>query len=370
VTSKAQAGVEKIKVWLGGRSDPAPRAHRAQRRIVLVGIASVALLFTGGAVVVARSGRSTSTATPVFAAPAPPLPGPADAQIAPPNPAPAPAPTSPPPPAPPPAPQPTHASAPPADKSQADDLPDTIADGLDRTPASFKAVCTYSHTAKDDPIVHYGEPGASHSHDFFGNTSTNAASTYQTLRAMPATTCHSPADAASYWVPSLYMNGQAVRPTRAVIYYQSGGKPHQAVKAFPPNFKEVTQMGSNVDWICVGPKRDARDAGPNPTCRSSDLSLIVRIVFPDCFDGRTDSPDHKSHVAMSKNGACPADHPFPLPQLRLSVEYPAAAAKNITLASGGPETAHADYFNAWDQPVLETQVTRCINEVVKCEDVS
>src|SRR5215207_7742183 len=43
--------------------------------------------------------------------------------------------------------------------------------------ASFSVRCDFSHRASDDPIVHFGHPGASHSHDFFGNRSTNANST-------------------------------------------------------------------------------------------------------------------------------------------------------------------------------------------------
>ena len=31
----------------------------------------------------------------------------------------------------------------------------------------FTIVCTFSHRAADDPIVHPGHPGAAHSHDFF-----------------------------------------------------------------------------------------------------------------------------------------------------------------------------------------------------------
>jgi hypothetical protein len=44
--------------------------------------------------------------------------------------------------------------------------------------ASFAVRCDFSHRASDDPIVHPGDPGAAHSHDFFGNRSTDAFSTY------------------------------------------------------------------------------------------------------------------------------------------------------------------------------------------------
>ncbi len=48
---------------------------------------------------------------------------------------------------------------------------------------NFFSNCRFSHAAPDDPIVHPRMPGASHPHEFFGNTSTNSKSTLATLRA-------------------------------------------------------------------------------------------------------------------------------------------------------------------------------------------
>ncbi|MFD0591915.1 DUF1996 domain-containing protein [Catellatospora coxensis] len=77
----------------------------------------------------------------------------------------------------------------------------------------FNATCTYSHSVKDDPIVFPGLPGASHMHSFFGNRSTNAGSTLDSLRANTTTTCTpAPADLSAYWVPTLYDRGTAVEP--------------------------------------------------------------------------------------------------------------------------------------------------------------
>ena len=41
------------------------------------------------------------------------------------------------------------------------------------TSGSFVTQCDFSHRLPDDPIVFPGQPGASHSHDFTGNRSTN-----------------------------------------------------------------------------------------------------------------------------------------------------------------------------------------------------
>ena len=55
-------------------------------------------------------------------------------------------------------------------------------------------VCAYHHTLGDDAIMMFGKPNQAMWHDFFGNTHTDAVSTYQTLRDQPETTCDNKAD--------------------------------------------------------------------------------------------------------------------------------------------------------------------------------
>ena len=53
----------------------------------------------------------------------------------------------------------------------------------------FVVRCAFSHSSFDDPIVHPGHRGASHLHQFFGNHSTAADPTYESLIAAD-TTCN------------------------------------------------------------------------------------------------------------------------------------------------------------------------------------
>ncbi|STR47481.1 periplasmic or exported protein [Klebsiella oxytoca] len=74
-------------------------------------------------------------------------------------------------------------------------------------------VCAYHHTLGDDAIMMFGKPNQAMWHDFFGNTHTDAVSTYQTLRDQPETTCDNKADSSAYWAPSLKLpDGQVVAP--------------------------------------------------------------------------------------------------------------------------------------------------------------
>jgi hypothetical protein len=60
-------------------------------------------------------------------------------------------------------------------------------------------------------------------------------------------------------------------------------------------------------------------------------------------------------------------HPVPVPRLRLNLVYLAAdGGADVTLSSGGPETMHADFVNAWDQQVLEGLVTDCLQAATRC----
>jgi hypothetical protein len=88
---------------------------------------------------------------------------------------------------------------------------------------SFVVRCDFSHQNSDDPIVAPGQRGGSHLHDFFGNRSTNYASTYRSLRAA-ATTCFNPADTAAYWIPTVYWNDITLRPSHALFYYRTAGR--------------------------------------------------------------------------------------------------------------------------------------------------
>src|SRR5918995_4286252 len=253
--------------------------------------------------------------------------------------------------------------------------------------ASFAVRCDFSHRAPDDPIVHPGKPGAAHSHDFFGSTTTNAYSTYKTMTTgidphdpppspPPITTCTRPKDTAGYWIPTVSWNGAEIEAFRAVFYYRAGGKEHTRVKPFAPDLKIIN--GSGIRWYCGSDDEKAGSADPPTRCRSGVLGL--RIIFPDCVakdssgGQKLDSTDHRSHMVRSvtkSDGSrrCPSTHPIPVPTLTINANFkiPTTSGK-VTLSSdhkGDPpgSTMHSDFWNTWDQAELERLVVECINNV-------
>jgi Domain of unknown function (DUF1996) len=254
---------------------------------------------------------------------------------------------------------------------------------------NFYSNCGFSHTSMDDPIVYPGEPGRSHDHTFFGNTTTDASSTAAGLRR-GKTTCRPRADKAAYWVPTLFRNGREIHAAKAQFYYVVRG--YDRMRAFPPGLRVIAgdahatgpQSTKVTYWACGGRAARTRPSrtvparcgviqghglmlGRNGKVRRvtwrTKTSLELHVLFPDCWDGkRLDSPDHQSHMAYSRDYRCPATHPVKVPLIRLMIRYPIDRGAGVTLASGAPYTAHADFINAWNQRALERLVASCFHE--------
>ena len=243
--------------------------------------------------------------------------------------------------------------------------------------------CNYSHSLKDDPIVYPNQPGAAHLHDFIGARSTNAFSTFDSLRA-GGTACTLPGDTSSYWVPALYENGVRVLPTgqqaNALVYYRRIGAPlGTIVQPFPPGLKmlignahamspqENPGLGTAIEFFC-GFGTESPLAFPPANCDTG--VMVVSFTFPNCWDGRNlDSADHISHMSYPVRGSCPASHPVTLPRLRTHLRYAVGAGPigTITWDSGPYYTAHMDFFSAWEPTTLQRLITNCINAGIDCD---
>jgi hypothetical protein len=237
----------------------------------------------------------------------------------------------------------------------------------------FVATCEYSHSATDDPIVHFGHPGRSHRHDFYGAVATDAASTAADL-ARQETTCDKRADTAAYWHPTLYDGDAVVEPRSLVAYYRAApGVAPTDVEVFPEGLAMIAgdatatapPVGEAAGWVC-GASTRLSSAPPDCPARAP---LHMLLTFPDCWDGRRlDSDDHRSHVGYSNDGDCPATHPVHIPQLTMSVGFPISGSDHaLSLASGSVYSAHGDFLNAWNGEGLAREVEACIHRDVVCD---
>jgi hypothetical protein len=247
------------------------------------------------------------------------------------------------------------------------------------THHEFQVNCTVNHRANDDPIVFPNMPGASHEHSFVGNTTTNAATTLNSLMAPGpgASTCLNPDDLSAYWWPTMFRGDQPIIQTwHQTIYYKSGILRYQDVRPFPAGIRFVvgspaatldafrTAPGAVEGWECG----DSTHNWDFPANCPAGTQANIRYQAPSCWDGvNLDSPDHKSHMAYPVNGACTTSHPVALPMLEFKIAFPADGDMSaIRLASGRGYSWHYDFFNAWDPPTLAALVSHCINGGLQC----
>ena len=255
----------------------------------------------------------------------------------------------------------------------------------------FQVLCDVSHFKADDPIVFPNRPGAAHMHSFYGNTSTDHASTTESLMGSLSTCGRNfeTTDKSAYWVPSIYKknaDGTSTLVTNSsqiswVYYRRVGAANGPTVQPFPPGLRMIAgdatatsaQPLPIVKWLCGhgGPESPGI-----PNCTAPGMTgdaMLAKILFPSCWDGKNlDSPNHKSHMAYAAyDGTCPSTHPVSLPEITMEAEYPGIyGGSSYSLASGGIYSMHADFFNGWDPQVQNALVAECLNIARDCVGIT
>lgn len=294
---------------------------------------------------------------------------------------------------------------------------------------AFRFTCLVGQLLKDDPIVYPGQPGKSHLHQFFGNTLTNANSTYQSLRTTGGSTCTRSAtespQRSAYWMPAMLDGiGNAIKADWMNTYYKQlpASDPNCAKTVDPANGAII----SSVQGKCIpipnglrfilGYNMATGEGGPlttnqNPDseywkivfdCMTSDGTnvsylgqplhsikavvdsgkcptgawLRVAVTFPQCWDGKNlDSADHRSHMrnTWGSNG-CPSTHPYRVPEIAISANFrvdPNFAKWHLSSDEMLPgaipgQTLHMDYWEGWSPIVKAIWQKNCIDGHLTC----
>jgi hypothetical protein len=248
----------------------------------------------------------------------------------------------------------------------------------------FDTNCAPSHIAYDDPIVMPDQPGMAMQHQFYGNQSTDAFSTSQSLIAFnlpfalngSRTTCgpvgvrtsgdescaaydasglcpaHREEDGSAYWHSVIYDCGTTDpgpnppasacrRETMQAVHvyylaFQPVGGP--AVRPFPVGFAQVSHDNT---WRCLGGAGNRYagtyrsidsnvDEGGNGSagfkCGGSKGGVIrLAVSFPECWNGvgliSDDVVRGEQNMAHAVHKACPAGYPILLPRLSLQADF-------------------------------------------------
>ena len=242
--------------------------------------------------------------------------------------------------------------------------------------------CKDAGRRADDPIAMPGRVGESHLHQFFGNMTTSATSTYDQM-VVGATSCPLSADTAGYWAPALLdPSGSEVTLRNATAYYRATSSAGQSIQAFPADFRMIAGSVSGIatgtpkllGWGC----NDTTYGPTIPDCSGQSKPFVkAHIIFPSCWDGvNNDSADHMSHVAYADGSRCPTSHPVRLPRLSLHFTWNTAGGSGYSIDSDmsagttAGQSLHADFWNTWNQGALQTLVDACLNAGKSCTGIT
>lgn len=283
--------------------------------------------------------------------------------------------------------------------TQPADRPDN---GPQPTEGQFRIGCQWSHFGYNDPIVKHDMPGAAHLHMFWGNTNVDACTVSNKpsnpsdpfeLSERGGGTCQGfEMNRSSYWMPALLDGGAVPRhvivPESIIIYYKSAR--YQDVHPIP---RGTQLVGGNIApggtpgssfvpryelfWSCGG-----QDGSQHPEldhiptdCDKPQINATIRM--PQCLavDAQGEpvltSADYMSHTAsVPDDQACPASHPYRIPELTYLVYWPngtdhlGAGVENWRLTSdtgvpGG--SLHGDWLAGWNDNTIKLWTENCID---------
>lgn len=254
-------------------------------------------------------------------------------------------------------------------------------------PGAFRTVCSFSHMSWDDPIVFPGLPGMAHLHTFVGNGSTDAFSTAASLKAAGDSTCRGGiANRSAYWFPALIdtRTGRPLVPVHTDEYYKTGyALAPSSIKSFPVGLAAIAgnaaatapQDTNRVYWTCAQTytgKSSTIVKCPGGGSGENYDGIQLVVVFPQCSNNMATSPDHKSHLVDPAGGACPADHPTPIPVITIKATYGVADPTGLRLSSDmdptmpAGQTLHADLIEGWQDGFVDAFVKGCDDTGLDC----
>jgi hypothetical protein len=203
--------------------------------------------------------------------------------------------------------------------------------------------------------MHHGHTGRSHQHSFFGNRTTDAASTVSSLAKRSSSSCDTSGDASAYWTPSPI--GAKWVGMRA--YYDAGVIAPVSIQPHPYGLGMIAGRGlGSVLWSC-GRSPSASGWVARPVDCGVSRVLTAMVSFPQCWDGKHGYLAESKHMADVVGKKCPDSHPVAVPRLRLIFRLDGRRVPSA-LTSGPIESMHADFLNAWGVDPLAKLVSACV----------
>ncbi|KAI9852480.1 MAG: hypothetical protein M1838_000574 [Thelocarpon superellum] len=287
----------------------------------------------------------------------------------------------------------------------------TTVDGFWRLPCQGR-----SGLARIDPLISPGVP-SSHAHAIHGGSNFGMDSTYDDLRASECTSCSVTQDRSAYWTPALYFlgsNGEYQLVTQVggtLVYYLLYG---DNIQAYPAGFRMIAGDTSRRNITVPVPDPPQSNWGPSDQTQDALAQKAIgfncldysknppegslsrhnlpdkafldanckdgvrfELMFPSCWNGELDSPDHKSHLAypnLVKTGTCPPGFDKRLISMFYetiwnTTEFVGQSGQFI-IANGDPTGFgyHGDFIAGWDPAFLQQATDQCTNPSGQIQD--
>lgn len=268
-----------------------------------------------------------------------------------------------------------------------------------RNAGTFRTSCEFSHFAYDDPLVHPNKPGAAHLHMFWGNTHTNAYSSYNSLRNSGSSTCNGmELNRTGYWAPAMFdAQGNVRIPERIIVYYKGYGLANGKAQVYPPKAAMIiddkihrTDNGAGgaegqMNFECTNQFRGVRSPSSMniPVCKDDGTipfrrTLEMHVKFPNCWNG-LDAANPKNWV-LARYGSwfysnCEYDGNKTFPNIHYIIAYPLEPGETTAgwyLSSDvdpmtrqrtkeGGSSIHADWWGAWHPTINKRWIDNCVN---------
>jgi outer membrane biosynthesis protein TonB len=249
--------------------------------------------------------------------------------------------------------------------------------------AMFRTECAFSHFSYDDPIVYPNKPGAAHLHMNFGNTHTNAYSTYSTLIDSGNGTCSGmELNRTAYWAPAMIDDqGNARVPWRILVYYKAQGPIVGKVSLYPEGLKlligpEIT-YGATADTAFACNYTEPTSKNIVNCANHPTKWLHMQVAFPRCLKQGVNFDDYNNVWANSTGGWWWSDCPpgtTTLPMLKYNIFYRVEAGedsskwhlssdvdRNTKQQGGSGLSLHGDWFGAWNKKTNQDFLDKCLN---------
>lgn len=250
----------------------------------------------------------------------------------------------------------------------------------------FRTECGFSHFSYDDPIVYPNQPGKAHLHMNFGNTHTNAYSTYSSLIDSGNGTCSGmELNRTGYWVPAMIDDrGNARIPDRVLVYYKAQSPEVIGnVKPYPDGLKLLigtTFNESSSEGMVFMCNYNPPKSKFLVNCGNSNGLLHMVITFPRCYKQNPNVEDYQNVYVNQLGGwwwgGCPAGSDI-YPFLQYNVFYRVEAGEDSskwhlssdvdattrTKSVANGASAHGDWYGAWNKQINQDFLDGCLNNV-------